>query len=109
MSIFNSPNPSDDYAKYMMQQQQSGSNDNAPVAPLSQTITPITTPATNYDDIVTKAYGTIGRTGIGDAVSNIDQAGKDYWVGLLQSGAVNPNDFSSVFGNAVEKFKQDYH
>jgi len=61
---------------------------------------------TNYDDIVAQAYETIGRSGVGTAVSNIDQEGKDYWTGQLASGALTPENFKSAFDNAVQVYKE---
>jgi hypothetical protein len=57
----------------------------------------------NYADIVTKAYSDIGRSGLGEETSNIDQSGFDYWTGQLSSGAINPDQFQNVFlGAAVQ-------
>jgi hypothetical protein len=58
-----------------------------------------------YTDLVTNAYGGIGRTGIGSAVSNIDQGGLDYWKGQLASGAITPDQFNSVFSNTVNQYR----
>ena len=58
-----------------------------------------------YNKLVTDAYGsTQGRTGIGTDISNIDQAGLDYWKNQLASGAIKPQDFGGVFGNAVNQY-----
>jgi hypothetical protein len=57
-----------------------------------------------YNKLVTDAYGGIGRTGIGSDLSNIDQAGLDYYKNQLATGAIKPQDFNSVFGNAVNQF-----
>jgi len=57
-----------------------------------------------YNKLVTDAYGGIGRTGIGTDVANIDQAGLDWWKNQLASGAIKPQDFGNVFGNAVNQF-----
>lgn len=61
-----------------------------------------------YNQIVQQSYGTIGRTGVGADAGNIDQAGLDYWKGQLASGAIKPQDFSSVFNNAVNVYKQEH-
>jgi len=58
----------------------------------------------SYDRLINDAYGDIGRTGIGGAVNNIDQGGYDYWKGQLASGAIKPEDFGGVFGNAVNQY-----
>lgn len=60
-----------------------------------------------YTDLVTSAYGTIGRTGVGDQASNIDQAGLNYWKGELAAGRISPDQFNSVFSNAVRQYKTD--
>jgi hypothetical protein len=59
-----------------------------------------------YNKLVQDSYGTIGRTGVGADASNIDQAGLDYWKGQLASGAIAPQDFGSVFNNAVNVYKE---
>ena len=57
----------------------------------------------NYADIVTQAYSDIGRSGFGEATSNIDQPGFDYWTGQLSSGAISPDQFQNIFlGSAVQ-------
>jgi hypothetical protein len=61
-----------------------------------------------YTDLVTNAYGGIGRTGVGTAASNIDQAGLDYWKGQLAAGAIAPDQFNNVFGNAVRQYKTEH-
>lgn len=60
----------------------------------------------NYADLVTQAYGDIGRTGFGTTVSTIDQPGYDYWMGQLRSGAVNPEDFRTQFSGALSSAAQ---
>jgi hypothetical protein len=59
-----------------------------------------------YDKIVQDAYSNIGRTGIGAGASNVDQPGLDYWKGELAAGRIAPDQFNSVFGNAVNVYKQ---
>jgi len=59
-----------------------------------------------YNKLVQDSYSTIGRTGVGAEASNIDQAGLDYWKGQLASGAIAPQDFGSVFNNAVNVYKE---
>jgi hypothetical protein len=60
--------------------------------------------APNYRQMVIDAYGTIGRTGIGGEKSNIDQAGLDYWINTLQSGASTPEAFNRNFQTAVTDY-----
>ena len=63
-----------------------------------------TVAAPNYEQMVRDAYGSIGRTGIGTAASNIDQAGFDNWVNALKTGTINPNDLSSTFKSSVADY-----
>lgn len=58
----------------------------------------------NYEDMVRQAYGSIGRSGFGDAPSNIDQAGFNYWVNTLKSGASTPEAFQRNFNTAVQDY-----
>jgi hypothetical protein len=60
----------------------------------------------NYEDIVRQAYGSIGRTGVGDAPSNIDPEGFDYWVNTLKTGASTPEAFQRNFQTAVQDYLQ---
>lgn len=59
----------------------------------------------NFEDIVTKAYESIGRSGIGEKTTNIDQVGLNYWTGQLSSGAISPDQFKSIFLNAAAQNK----
>ena len=65
-------------------------------------ITGAGTPA--YEQIVRDAYASIGRTGIGTAASNIDQAGFDGWVQSLQRGDSTPEAFQRNFQTAVADY-----
>lgn len=60
--------------------------------------------APNYSDIVNRAYGSIGRSGIGTGANQIDQAGYDYWLNQLQSGAMSPDQFQRSFTNAAANY-----
>ena len=60
--------------------------------------------APDYKQIVLDAYGTIGRTGVGEDVSQVDQAGLDYWINTLQSGASTPEAFNRNFQTAVTDY-----
>lgn len=69
----------------------------------------LTDPNVIYDKIVQDAYGNVqGRSGIGTAASNIDQGGLDYWKGELVAGRISPQDFNSVFGNAVSVYAKEH-
>tara|TARA_R110000868_G_scaffold98894_1_gene272330 strand:- start:308 stop:1402 length:1095 start_codon:yes stop_codon:yes gene_type:complete len=67
-----------------------------------------------YRDILTKAYGGIGRTGFGTDVKQIDQGGFDFWLNAMKSGQYNtngqfdPNKFLTNFNSAVTKYKTDF-
>jgi hypothetical protein len=54
-----------------------------------------------YENLINKAYGGIGRSGIGSSVYNIDQTGHDYWLNQLKSGAISPDQFNSAFNKNV--------
>jgi hypothetical protein len=64
-----------------------------------------------YKDILTKAYGGIGRTGFGTDVKQIDQGGYDFWLNAMKSGQYNtngqfdPNKFLTNFNSAVSQYK----
>lgn len=51
----------------------------------------------DYEAEVKNAYATQGRTGFGSGDKQIDQAGYDYWLNQLKSGAVSPADFMNAF------------
>jgi hypothetical protein len=67
-----------------------------------------------YRDILTKAYGGIGRTGFGTDVKQIDQGGFDFWLNAMKSGQYNtngqfdPNKFLTNFNSAVTKYKTEF-
>lgn len=56
--------------------------------------------ASEIESIVSAAYANIGREGIGTGSGNIDQAGFDYWLESLISGAISIGDFHSTFEDA---------
>ncbi len=57
-----------------------------------------------YRNLVTQAYGGIGRTGFGTGPKNIDQSGYDFWLNALQTGALTPETFGSSFNRAVGQY-----
>jgi hypothetical protein len=61
----------------------------------------------NYDQIIQNAYGTIGRSGVGEDTSQIDQGGYNHFLNMLQTGAVKPEDFGTVFSGAVDRYITD--
>jgi hypothetical protein len=70
----------------------------------TQPATAATTSAPDYGQLVRDAYASIGRTGIGTAASNIDQAGFDGWVQALQRGDSTPEAFQRNFQTAVADY-----
>lgn len=60
-----------------------------------------------YDQIIQNAYSTIGRTGIGEGTNQIDTGGYNHFLNMLQTGQVGLDDFSSVFGGAVDRYITD--
>lgn len=65
-----------------------------------------TTP--DYAAMVNSAYGTLGRSGIGTNPGNIDQAGYDYWLNQLKSGAIAPGDFTNAFKTGANAYMTAY-
>ena len=61
-------------------------------------------PPPDYKQIVLDAYGTIGRTGVGEDASQVDQGGLNHFLNMLQTGAVKPEEFSNVFSGAVDRY-----
>ncbi len=61
-------------------------------------------PTDIYEQMVRDAYGAIGRTGMGTAASNIDQAGFDGFVNALKTGAISSQDFGTTFKGAVADY-----
>lgn len=50
------------------------------------------TATSQADQLVTKAYASLGRTGIGTAINQVDAAGYQYWVNALTSGRVTESN-----------------
>jgi len=63
--------------------------------------------APNYDQVIKDAYATIGRTGVGEGTSQIDQGGYNHFLNMLQTGAAKPEDFGNVFQGAVTRYIAD--
>jgi hypothetical protein len=57
-----------------------------------------------YRNLVTQAYGGIGRTGFGTGPKNIDQSGYDFWLNALQNGTLTPETFGTSFNRAVGQY-----
>ena len=83
-----------------------------PVTPVTPSVTPsVTRPVTPavdnsalYRNLVTQAYGGIGRTGVGTGANQIDQSGYDFWLNALQTGALTPETFGPSFNRAVGQY-----
>jgi hypothetical protein len=75
-----------------------------PVTPVTRPVTPTVDNSALYRDLVTQAYGGIGRKGFGTDVKNIDQGGYDFWLNALQTGALTPETFGSSFNRAVGQY-----
>ena len=54
-----------------------------------------------YEQLVLDQYKNIGRTGIGDELSNIGQGEINYWVDQLASGAITPDNLGPSFVNVI--------
>jgi hypothetical protein len=82
------------------------SNITAPRADLTDTASKGATVGQNpdYNSMVNAAYGSIGRSGIGSSLNNIDQSGYDYWLNQLKSGAISPDDFTNTFKTGVNSY-----
>lgn len=65
-------------------------------------------PAANFTpnaanmNLVNQAYGNIGRASVGSNLNQIDQGGQNYWMNQLNSGAIRPQDFASIFSSAAQ-------
>jgi hypothetical protein len=57
-----------------------------------------------YRNLVTQAYGGIGRTGFGTGTNQIDQSGFDFWLNALQNGTLTPENFQSSFNRSVGQY-----
>ena len=76
-----------------------------PVTPaVTRPVTPAVDNSALYRNLVTQAYGGIGRTGVGTGANQIDQGGYDFWLNALQTGALTPETFGSSFNRAVGQY-----
>jgi hypothetical protein len=75
-----------------------------PVTPVTRPVTPTVDNSALYRDLVTQAYGGIGRKGFGTGTNQIDQSGYDFWLNALQTGALTPETFGSSFNRAVGQY-----
>jgi hypothetical protein len=58
--------------------------------------------------IVLDAYNSIGRSGFGSSIETIDEAGFNLWLDYLNSGAVSPEEFESVFREEAKRYANEY-
>lgn len=58
----------------------------------------------NYQQIVSNAYGSIGRKGFGTGTNQIDQAGYNFWLNALQNGTLTPETFNASFNKSVGQY-----
>lgn len=75
-----------------------------PVTPVTRPVTPTVDNSALYRDLVTQAYGGIGRKGFGTETNQIDQSGYDFWLNALQTGALTPETFGTSFNRAVGQY-----
>jgi len=61
----------------------------------------------SFDKIIQDAYADIGRAGFGEETSQIDRAGYNYWMDELKNERITPEQFGTIFNNAVDKFIQE--
>jgi hypothetical protein len=64
--------------------------------------------ANSFPEVVLQAYASIGRFGIGSAINQIDQAGYDYWLDKLETGALTTETFIVAFQNSVDTYMSTY-
>ncbi len=57
-----------------------------------------------YVALVLTAYAALGRTGMGIGADQIDSAGYEYWMSILQSGQAQPEDFLAGFFHSAQTF-----
>ena len=74
------------------------------VTPATRPVTPAVDNSALYRNLVTQAYGGIGRTGVGTGANQIDQSGYDFWLNALQTGALTPETFGPSFNRAVSQY-----
>ena len=75
-----------------------------PVTPVTRPVTPTVDNSALYRDLVTQAYGGIGRKGFGTGTNQIDQSGYDFWLNALQNGTLTPETFNASFNRSVGQY-----
>ena len=79
-------------------------NTNDPITTVMKNYRPANAENPMYDALVKSAYSGIGRSGVGSNMGNIDQPGYDYWMNQLNTGAVNPANFTSSFATGAKSY-----
>ena len=79
-------------------------NTNDPITTVMRNYRPANAENPMYDALVKSAYSGIGRSGVGSNMGNIDQPGYDYWMNQLNTGAVNPANFTSSFATGAKSY-----
>jgi len=75
-----------------------------PVTPVTRPVTPAVDNSALYRNLVTQAYGGIGRKGFGTGTNQIDQSGYDFFLNALQNGTLTPDNFQSSFNRIVGQY-----
>jgi hypothetical protein len=63
---------------------------------------------TSFADLILESYASIGRVGIGPGINQIDQAGYNYWLNQLETGALTIEQFRIAFQNSVDTYMATY-
>lgn len=84
--------------------QTAGTVTPAPGVPNTGAPEPAPETVARYEQLVKDAYASVGRSGIGSDPSQISQAGFDYWLNQLKSGAITEAQFNSIFDQSVTDF-----
>jgi hypothetical protein len=79
-------------------------NPNDPITNVMRNYRPANAENPMYDALIKSAYSGIGRSGVGSNMGNIDQPGYDYWMNQLNTGAVNPANFTSSFATGAKSY-----
>lgn len=79
-------------------------NTNDPITTVMRNYRPANAENPMYDALIKSAYSGVGRSGVGSNMGNIDQPGYDYWMNQLNTGAVNPANFTSAFSSGAKSY-----
>lgn len=99
----------DDYAKQyqtrLMQTPMYGQKQFSTLPTLNQPVQ--TSQERTPENMVTQAYASIGRGGMGSNANQIDPEGYDYWLNQLKTGQIAPDRFNENFQNTVNKYMKE--